>query len=42
MNGEMLGEYVSPFSLPFCGQGVSFPSIVLMSFIGLSGLNAEE
>ena len=35
----MIEEYVSSFSLPFWGQGVSFPSIILLSFIGLSGEN---
>ena len=35
-------EYASPFSLLFWQQGVSFSSIILMSFIGLSGVNVEE
>ena len=34
-------ECVGSFSLPFWGQGVLFPNIIFMSFIGLSGMNLE-
>ena len=34
-------KYVGSFPLPFWGQGMLLPSIILMSFIGLSGVNVE-